>query len=74
MIGPISSTAKLQMNTKPEEPDEKDKVFVTPRLNLNVVMELLAIGEWWFLRGKKNADVLYSFRYLTFPYLKPLSP
>ncbi|KAK3890033.1 hypothetical protein Pcinc_005997 [Petrolisthes cinctipes] len=44
MIGPISSTAKLQMNTKPEEPDDNSNIFVTPRLNLNVVMELLAIG------------------------------
>ncbi|XP_050687793.1 intermembrane lipid transfer protein Vps13-like isoform X2 [Eriocheir sinensis] len=44
IIGPICSSAKLQLNPKPEQPDEGGKVFSIPFVSLDFVMDELAVG------------------------------
>lgn len=44
IIGPICSTAKLQLNPKPEQPDEDGEIFSVPFASLDFVMDELAVG------------------------------
>ncbi|KAK8381851.1 hypothetical protein O3P69_015099 [Scylla paramamosain] len=44
IIGPICSAAKLQLNPKPEQPDENGKTFSIPFASLDFVMDELAVG------------------------------
>lgn len=45
VIGPICSSAKLQLNPKPEQPDESGKSFSIPFVSLDFVMDELAVGK-----------------------------
>ena len=46
VVGPICSTAKLQLNPKPEQPDEHGKTFSIPFAFLDFVMDELAVGKY----------------------------
>lgn len=61
VIGPICSSAKLQLNPKPEQPDESGEIFTIPFVSLDFVMDELAVGKCYsqlFVKVDQGKDSL----------------
>jgi hypothetical protein len=47
VLGPINSSAQLQLNPKPENDDPN---YTIPKIRLSLEMEKLSVGKCYFLR------------------------
>ena len=58
MFGPISATAQLQLNQKPEQDGSG---FAIPKIQLDMNMHVLTIGNFFFKKVHLISPIMFEF-------------